>query len=259
MSNQNGVPSLDYIGPQGGISNARYSRVAMILHWSIALFIVFNLSLGYFMEGFAMPFRLIVVGLHISAGLTVLALTLVRVVWRLSHAPPPYPDSMTSWERHAAHYAHFMLYAAMVLMPLTGWAIISSHPRPGSPGAIAEAMRHPMPPMAMTASAKGSPGAGAPPRKFVMKIWYVLPVPVIAPIEAIGEHPGGLAAQQELHEKFVHWHGTGGYILIGLLILHILGALKHQVLDKQPELARMGIGKRVRSPRKERAADHHDR
>lgn len=244
MTNQIDVQSRDLTARDVGGSSTRYSRVAITLHWAIAVFILFNLSLGYFMEGFAMPFRLIVVGLHISAGLTVLVLTVVRVVWRLSHAPPAYPDEMAHWERHVAHFAHFLLYGAMVLMPLSGWAIISSHPRPGSPGAIAEAVRHPMPAMAPAAISKGPPGAAGPPRKFVMKIWYVLPVPMITPIEAIGEQSGGLDAQNELHTKFVNWHGIGGYILIALLILHVLGALKHQILDRQPELARMGIGKR---------------
>ena len=246
MSNEFNVQSQSHLDRSGNGPNSRYSRVAIVLHWAIAVFILFNLSLGYFMEGFPMPFRFIVVGLHISAGLTVLTLTVVRVVWRLSHAPPAYPAGMASWEQHTAHFAHFLLYAAMILMPLTGWAIISSHPRPGSPGAIEQAVRHPMPAMPNAAGAKGPPGMAGPPKKFTMKIWYILPVPLITPIEAIGEQPGGLTAQDELHEKFVNWHGLGGYILIGLLILHVLGALKHQVLDKQPELQRMGIGKRRR-------------
>ena len=73
--------------------------------------------------------------LHASSGLTVLTLTVARVVWRLFNAPPPYLAAMKPWERHTAHFAHFLLYAAMVLMPLTGWAILSAHPPPGSPGA----------------------------------------------------------------------------------------------------------------------------
>ena len=69
-------------------------------------------------------------------------------------------------------------------------------------------------------------------------------MPVITPIEAIGKEPGGVAAQHVLHEKFADWHGVGGYLLLGLLILHILGALKHQFIDKQSGFARMGIGRR---------------
>jgi cytochrome b561 len=46
-----------------------------------------------------------------------------------------------------------------------------------------------------------------------------------------------------LHDEFVEWHSVGGYLLLGLLILHIAGALKHQFIDKQSEFARMGIGR----------------
>jgi cytochrome b561 len=69
-------------------------------------------------------------------------------------------------------------------------------------------------------------------------------MPKIALIEAVGREPGGVAPQHVLHEEFVAWHSVGGYLLIGLLILHILGALKHQFIDKQREFARMGVGRR---------------
>ena len=174
------------------------------------------------------PIRWLSLMLHASSGLTVLALTVARVIWRLLNAPPPHPATMKPWERHTAHFAHFLLYAAMVLMPLTGWAILSAHPPPGSPGR----RRGPPPP-------PGGPPAG-PPRS--MQIWNLIPMPAITPIEAIGKEPGGVAAQHVLHEKFADWHGEGGYLLLGLLILHILGALKHQFIDRQPEFARMGIG-----------------
>jgi cytochrome b561 len=67
---------------------------------------------------------------------------------------------------------------------------------------------------------------------------------MIAPIAAIGKEPGGIAPQHVLHEEFVAWHSVGGYLLLGLLVLHIAGALKHQFIDRQSEFARMGIGRR---------------
>ena len=219
-----------------GASRDRYTRVAIVLHWAIATFIIFNLCTGFFMARWlagasATPalIRWLSLMLHASSGLTVLALTVARVLWRLFNAPPPYPATTRPWERHTAHFAHFLLYAAMVLMPITGWAILSAHPPPGSPGAAAVA-----PP-------PGAPPAG-PPR--VMHIWNLIPMPVITPIEAIGEEPGGVGAQHVLHEKFADWHGVAGYLLLGVLILHILGALKHQFIDKQSEFARMGIRRR---------------
>jgi cytochrome b561 len=138
-----------------------------------------------------------------------------------------------------ARSAHFLLYAAMVLMPLTGWGILSAHPPAGSAGAAAQVA----PPPA-AAPAPVAPPAGRPavaPR--TVMVWNLIPLPSIAPVEAIGKEPGGLAAQHVLHEEFAEWHGVGGYLLLGLLILHILGALKHQFIDRQPEFARMGVGR----------------
>lgn len=91
----------------------------MFLLWAIAAFIIFNLCTGFFMEGWPPPVRFLALMLHVSSGVTVRALRVVRVVWRLISKPPPYPAGMKAWERHTAHVAHFLLYAAMVLMPPT--------------------------------------------------------------------------------------------------------------------------------------------
>jgi cytochrome b561 len=240
-----------------GGTRVRYTRVAIALHWAIAAFIIFNLCTGFFMEGWPLPIRFMALMLHVSSGLTVLALTVARVVWRLVNDPPPYPADMQPWERHTAHFAHFLLYAAMVLMPLTGWAILSAHSPPGSNGAAVE---YAAPPAGAPAAPGAQPGAassgvvmgarpsgpppgmkGPPP---ALKIWTVIPMPAIGPIEAIGKEPGGVPAQRALHKEFVDWHSVGGYLLLGLLVLHILGALKHQFIDKHAEFARMGIGRR---------------
>ena len=227
----------------------RYTRVAIVLHWAIAALIIFNLSIGFFMESWPLPIRLAALGLHVSSGMTVLALTVARVVWRLLNDPPPHPAGMKPWERHTARFAHFLLYAAMVLMPLSGWAIVSAHSPPGSRG---EAAAGPFgPPPGLPPGAK--PGAGPPPGAMAgrppgrppsgIMVWNLFPAPSIAPIEAIGAEPGGVAPQHKLHEEFVEWHSVGGFLLLGLLILHVAGALKHQFIDKQSEFARMGIGR----------------
>jgi cytochrome b561 len=236
-----------------GAASERYTRVAVVLHWAIAAFIIFNLLSGLFTDALPPLLRIVVLTLHVSSGLTVLALTVVRIAWRLINDPPPYPMGMKPWERHTAHVAHFLLYAAMVLMPLSGWAMLSAHAPPGSPGAAAEQasriarppgmMPGASPPANMPALPTNMPAlpAGGPP---AMKIWNLVPLPLIGPIEAIGKEPGGLPAQHRLHETFEDWHGVGGFLLLGLLILHIAGALKHQFIDRHAEFARMGIGRR---------------
>jgi len=217
-------------------TRSRYTRVAIILHWAIAAFIIFNLALGFFMEGFQMPLRLIVVSLHVSSGITVLALTVIRVIWRLTHEPPPLPATLKLWERRLAHAVHVFLYVGMVLMPLTGWAIISAHPRAGSAGEAALAPVLPNAPGGPRAP--GGPGGPPPP-----KIWGLFALPAITAIESIGETPGGVEPQKVLHEEFVTWHRFGGFMLLALLILHLAGALKHQFIDRELELQRMGIGR----------------
>jgi cytochrome b561 len=225
-------------------SRDRYTRVAIVLHWAIAAFIIFNLCTGFFMESWPPRIRMTALMLHASSGLTVLVLTAARVAWRLLNVPPPHPAGMKPWERHTAHFAHFLLYAAMVLMPLSGWAILSAHAPPGSHAAALEFPVRPAPPpggkpgAALLRPAPGTP-SGPPP---VMKVWNLIPMPMIAPIQAIGAEPGGIAPQRRLHKEFVDWHSVGGFLLLGLLILHVAGALKHQFIDRQPEFARMGIG-----------------
>jgi len=193
---------------QDGVSKAsrdRYSRVAIVLHWTIAAFIIFNLCTGFFIANWLpaqqipAPLRWMSLMLHVSSGLTVLTLTVARSSGG-SSIPAAISGSIEAVERHTAHLAHFLLYAAMVLMPLTGWAILSAHP-PLVPLAPPRVFRPP-----------AAPPAG-PPR--LMKVWNLFPMPVIAPIEAIGKEPGAVAAQHVLHEKFAEWHGVGGYLLLG--------------------------------------------
>jgi cytochrome b561 len=239
-----------------GVPRDRYTRVAIVLHWAIAAFIVSNLCSGFFIESWlhgqlkdSAPPQIswMSLVLHVSSGLTVLALTVARVVWRLLNDPPPHPAGMKPWERHTAHFAHFLLYAAMVLMPLTGWAILSAHPPAGSRDAATVGLPRPsVAPPGLMPGAAPPPGT-TPPQAGAsrdVQIWNLFPMPVIAPIEAIGKEPGGVAPQHVLHEEFAEWHGVGGYLLLGLLILHIAGALKHQFIDRQSEFARMGIGHR---------------
>ena len=185
----------------------RYSAVAAALHWAIAVLILFNLGFGFFMEGFKVPLKFLILDLHISSGITALALTVVRIVWRLTHRPPPFAPGLSPLEAGAAHTVHFLLYAAMLLMPLTGWSIISAH--------------QPNPHFA---------GAG---------LWLSpVHLPAIGPIASLDPH-----FQAQMHANLVTAHTIGGYILLALLVLHVAGALKHQFLDGHREFARMGFGR----------------
>jgi cytochrome b561 len=201
----------------------RYSSVAIFLHWAIAILILFNLLTGFFHD--VVPKA--VFTFHISSGITILALTVIRIIWRLTHRPPPYLP-MAPWEKWLAHVVHFLLYFAMLASPLTGWAMISAHADKSTAAAVV---------------ADAAPQPGPPPRARQTLIWGVIPLPKLSPIAHIADQPDGAAKLKEAHELFEGRHETMGWIFVGLLLLHLAGAFKHQLIDKRRELARMSLGK----------------
>lgn len=109
---------------------ARYHGVAILLHWLMAAAILFMLGLGLFMTQAdkADPDTFGYYQLHKSIGITILLLSILRLIWRLTHKVPPLPDHMPRWEKFAANASHWLLYFFMFALPLTGWALVSSSP-----------------------------------------------------------------------------------------------------------------------------------
>lgn len=104
---------------------ARYSTVAIVLHWVIAALIVFQVILAWRMDG-RTPQGFALFQLHKSVGITILLLSLTRLAWRLAHRPPGLPATMPGWEKLLAHIAHVGLYVIMIALPITGWIIVST-------------------------------------------------------------------------------------------------------------------------------------
>jgi cytochrome b561 len=102
----------------------RYSRVAIALHWTIAVLIILNLVGGLFHD--AMPRGWGVMPLHKATGITVLLLSAARLVWRLTHQPPVASPDLPAWERGLAKAVHWSFYGLMIIVPLTGWAMVSN-------------------------------------------------------------------------------------------------------------------------------------
>lgn len=208
----------------------RYTSVAIALHWAIAALILYNLLSGLLRDALPRGFF----QFHVSSGLTILALTVIRIVWRLTHKPPPLLP-MKTWEARLAGVVHFLLYAAMLFVPWTGWVMISANPPPASAGAAYVAEQ-----VAAAAAARGEP---APiPRKPPL-VWGLFPAPMIGPVADLGREPAGVAEQAAFHEQMEGVHGKVALLLLFLLALHVGGALKHQFADREPELARMGLGR----------------
>jgi cytochrome b561 len=106
-----------------------YSSVAKFLHWLMALGIIFMLALGWCLGLFEGSAKFAAIQLHKSIGITILLLSFMRLGWRLLYTPPPLPVTMPKWEQCAAHFGHFLLYAAMIGMPLSGWIMVSASRR----------------------------------------------------------------------------------------------------------------------------------
>lgn len=103
----------------------RYSRVARSLHWIIAALVLGNIAGGMFNDSLSKLYEGIT-QLHKSVGLTIIVLTICRIGWRLTHKPPPLPDSVPPFELVSAGFVHGLFYTLLLLMPLTGWIFVSA-------------------------------------------------------------------------------------------------------------------------------------
>ena len=103
-----------------------YSPVAKVFHWLLALALLGSFSVGLYMADLPFsPFRLKLFNWHKWAGITILTLSLLRLMWRLMHTPPPEPP-MPQWQKTAATVTHWALYALFFIVPLVGWAYSSA-------------------------------------------------------------------------------------------------------------------------------------
>jgi cytochrome b561 len=174
---------------------SRYSTGAITLHWLMAVMIIGNLA-GGFLHDFVPREggqRAFVMGLHVSFGLTLIALTVVRFGWRLANPPPALPAYFTSGERLLAKGAHWAFYAAMLALPLSGWLMSARNDRP-------------------------------------LLYFFAVDVP----------KPG---VPKPLAETFNEVHELLGWAMLALLALHIIGIIKHKVMDRDNLLPRMGWGR----------------
>jgi cytochrome b561 len=198
------------------MSTQRYTKTAIILHWLIGALIVFMFLLGWYMTELpkdadkVMSFDLFDLGiaqwnvaqemsprtfyfnLHKSLGVTILALVLFRIYWRLSHRPPALLSSLKAWERKLAAGGHHSLYLLMVLIPVAG-IIMSLYSKYGLQ-------------------------------------WFGIKL-----LEGLDN--------KDLRETFAEVHELLGTAMLVVLAVHILGALKHRLIDKDDTMKRMSLRK----------------
>lgn len=109
----------------------RYTSVAMVLHWVLAIAILTAFGVGLYVSGLPFsPRKLQLINWHKWAGVTILVLSLARLLWRLSHRPPALPPvvqrSMPGWQMAAYHAVHHAMYLLFFIVPLAGWAYSSA-------------------------------------------------------------------------------------------------------------------------------------
>jgi len=116
---------------------------ARLLHWLMAPLLLAMLFIGLGMQSTTSPAYALLLAIHKPLGAAVLVLVLLRIDTRRRHRPPPLPAPLPSWQRRAATCSHWLLYALMLAMPLSGWAMLSAA---GYPVTLFEGMR--LPPIA---------------------------------------------------------------------------------------------------------------
>jgi cytochrome b561 len=108
---------------------ARFTVLARVLHWTTAAMVLATLFIGVFMVTSIADFHALVT-IHEPLGIAIFILVLVRIGWRLTHTPPPFPPGMGPWDRRAATYSERLLYALLLCQPLIGWAMVSASGQP---------------------------------------------------------------------------------------------------------------------------------
>ncbi|KPP82495.1 MAG: cytochrome b561 [Oceanicaulis sp. HLUCCA04] len=178
----------------------RYTTVAIVLHWLMALMLVGMILMGWRMEDMremALSGELTFAEVqtyynwHKTIGISLLVLALARLGWRLTHKVPPLPEGMKPWESIAARGTHIAFYVVMIAMPVGGW---------------------------LTASATNFPS-------------YIANNPAL-------ELPH-LPVPDNLYETFGSMHSAGAWAIIALLALHVGAALKHHFVNRDDVLTRM--------------------
>lgn len=189
----------------------RYSAVAIILHWLIAVAILSMIPMGWWMtwaieqpQTQALAYGVFQV--HKAVGFLILALTVVRLVWRLTHPVPALPNGMKTWEQFAARATHVAFYGLMLGLPLTGWLYVSS--------GWAVSTDQPLE---------------------VPTSWFGLfIIPHIGLVEAASEPVRRTVSHMSMSaHSLMAW---GAVILVGL---HVGAALKHQFINRDGVLAHM--------------------
>ena len=108
---------------------SRYHPVSRLLHWALVILILLEYPLAWLMSDHRGAPEGSLAAWHVGVGTTILALFVLRLLWRWVQTPPPHPP-MPVWQARAAQATHGLLYAGFVLLPLLGWLSASAREWP---------------------------------------------------------------------------------------------------------------------------------
>ena len=108
----------------------RYSGVSIALHWTTALAVVGQIVLIMIADEVSGSERGYWFGLHKSLGITILVLTVVRLLWRIGHRWIQLPEDTPGWQALLARATHVLFYVVLLAMPLLGWFASSAGNKP---------------------------------------------------------------------------------------------------------------------------------
>ena len=181
----------------------RYTRTAIVFHWIVAVLVLSNIGLAWTFKIFDdYPWTQYVTNTHKTFGITVLGLATMRLLWRLTHRPPPFSPAIPRWQVRAARLGHAGLYGLILAMPLSGWIYDSAWEW----------------------------AADVP-----IDFWGLFEMPRIPWIMDMPQSH----AKELLDVVAGKVHVGLSYVLYALLAAHLVGAAKHQWFDRVPTLQRM--------------------
>lgn len=176
-----------------------YSAVAILLHWLIAALIFTNIWYGWRMGQLKGLAQYELFQLHKSIGVSVLILSVIRLGWRVMNPAPALPASMTRLERGVAGVTHWVLYGFMLILPLTGWVVVS-----------------------------------ASPYNLPTLLFKTVPWPHLAFV-----HDLPMATRKLIEDQVGDVHAWLAWSLLALAALHVAAAIKHLVWDRDDVAARI--------------------
>ena len=108
---------------------AKYSKIAILFHWLIAILVVANFVLASIAEDMSRAEGAGLMASHKAIGVSILTLSFLRLFWRLGHKPPPLPQAVAGWQAMIGRTVHIIFYVLIIAVPLSGWLLASAHPK----------------------------------------------------------------------------------------------------------------------------------